>query len=239
MHPRAGARTIYMYMSKDECCKTWFDAVGRDKVESILLNNGYRIRHCVAFHRTTRRGLYTFPNKIIGLTLSDINQVWVSDITYYIVVVNGRTKHFYLTFIMDLFSRRILGFAISDRLTTEDTTFRALQIALNTRKARRKNQLEGLILHSDGGGQFIEKKFLATLGFFGIISSMGKQAYENPNAERLNGTIKNDYLIPWDVISFSQLKISTPKAVKLYNEDRIHSALNKLTPCEFENSLNQ
>lgn len=239
LHPKAGARTIYYNMSKDETCKVWFKLVGRDKVESILLNNGYRIKPCVAFYRTTRRGPYTFPNKIIEFTPSSINQVWVSDITYYIVVENGRIKHFYLTFVMDLFSRKILGFAVSDRLFTEDTTLAALQMALNNRKVKRKNQLNRLILHSDGGSQYIDKGFLAKLAFFGITSSMGKQAYENPNAERLNGIIKNDYLIPWDVVSLSQLKLSTPKAVKLYNEDRIHSALNKLTPCQFENSLSQ
>ena len=72
----------------------------------------------------------------------------------------------------------------------------------------------------------------------GIASSMGKQAYDNPNAERINGTIKNDYLLPWGVNSFSKLELFTPKAIKNYNQDRPHIALKGMSPIKFEENGN-
>lgn len=236
-HPRMGARTIYLKMSSAPECQGWFSQIGRDKVETILLNNGFRIKRIRAYYKTTIRGFFVFDNLIKGLVINRINQVWVSDITYFFVVEAGEVTHYYLTFIMDLYSRHVLGYAVSMNLTTEATTLPALEMALKTRNVTTQNQLEGLILHSDGGGQFIDKNFVAKLRFFGSQSSMGKEAYENPNAERLNGTIKNDYLIPWHVESFSLLNFLTAKAVKLYNTDRPHSSINGLSPVEFEKLL--
>jgi transposase InsO family protein len=236
-HPRMGARNIYLKMSAEPACQDWFSQIGRDKVESILLNNGFRIKKVRAYYKTTIRGFFVFDNLIKGLTINRIDQVWVSDITYFFVVEAGKVTHYYLTFIMDLHSRHVLGYAVSMNLTTEATTLPALEMALKTRNTTTQNQLETLILHSDGGGQFADKNFVAKLRFFGIQSSMGKEAYENPNAERLNGTIKNDYLIPWHVESFSLLKLLTAKAVKLYNTDRPHSALKGLSPVQFEKLL--
>lgn len=236
-HPRMGARVIYQKMAKSVECKEWFSLIGRDKVECVLLNNGFRIHKIKAYHKTTRRGPFIYPNLVKNLTISAIDQVWVSDITYYFVVEKGIVKHYYLTFIMDLFSRRVLGFSVSDNLITENTTMPAMEMALRTRNIKSKDQLKGLILHSDGGGQFSDKNFVESIRHFGIVSSMGKQAYENPNAERLNGTLKNDYLIPWGIDSLSLLQLSTPKVVKLYNSERPHSALNGLSPIQFEQLL--
>jgi putative transposase len=236
-HPRMGARNMYLKMSSAPECQDWFSQIGRDKVETILLNNGFRIKKIRAFHKTTVRGFFVFDNLIKGLEINRINQVWVSDITYFFVVEVGKVTHYYLTFIMDLHSRHVLGYAVSMNLTTEATTLPALEMALKTRNISTQNQIEGLILHSDGGGQYADKNFLAKLRALSIQSSMGKEAYENPNAERLNGTIKNDYLIPWHVESFSLLNLLTARAVKLYNSDRPHSALKGLSPVEFEKLL--
>ena len=232
-----GARILYQKMQVCSECSDWFSKIGRDKVESILLNNGFRVKRSKAYHKTTIRGYFIFENLIKQLKINKLNQVWVSDITYYFIVEKGKVTHYYLTFIMDLFSRHILGYAVSDNLITENTTLPALEMALNTRNISENRQLEGLIFHSDGGGQYADKNFLSLLQSFEITSSMAKQAYENPNSERLNGTIKNDYLLPWDVNSYCQLKLLTPKAVRLYNEEKPHSALKGLTPTEFEQSL--
>jgi transposase InsO family protein len=238
-HPKMGARIIYKKMQRALECQEWFPQIGRDKVESILLNNGFRIKRAKAYHRTTIRGYFIFSNLIKGLIINNLNQVWVSDITYYFIVEKGKVTHYYLTFIMDLFTRRILGFAVSDNLITENTTLPALQMALKTRNISQKGQLEGLIFHSDGGGQYADKSFLSLLHFFEIKSSMGKEAYENPNSERINGTIKNDYLLPWDVNSYYQLTLLTAKAVRLYNEEKPHSSLQGLSPVEFEQMINE
>lgn len=99
-------------------------------------------------------------------------------------------QFYYLTFIMDLFSRRIVGFAVSDNLRTESTTLVALEVAL----AGRETLSPGLIFHSDGGGQYYCKEFLKLTRLHDIRNSMCESVYENPNAERVNGTIKNSYL---------------------------------------------
>lgn len=237
-HPKMGARIIYNKMALSPDCRAWFEQFGRDKVEAILLNNGFRVVKAKNYHKTTVRGYFVFKNLIKEMTINTINQVWVSDITYYFIVQMGVVTHYYLTFIMDLCSRRLIGFAVSDNLTTESTTLPALEMALKTRN-RSHDQIEkNLILHSDGGGQYADKNFLALMKKHGIASSMGKQAYDNPNAERINGTIKNDYLIPWDVNSFAKLELLTPKAIKNYNQDRPHSALKGLSPIEFEEKYN-
>lgn len=220
-------------------CQEWFPQIGRDKVESILLNNGFRIKRIKAYHKTTKRGYFVFSNLIKDLNINNLNQVWVSDITYYYMVEKGKVTHYYLTFIMDLFTRRILGFAVSDNLITESTTLPAMQMALKTRNITQKEDISGLIFHSDGGGQYADKSFLSLLQYYEIRSSMGKEAYENPNSERINGTMKNDYLLPWDVNSYCQLNLLTSKAVRLYNEERPHSSLKGLSPVEFERMLNK
>jgi putative transposase len=233
-HPKMGARIIYRKMAISPDCRAWFDQFGRDKVEAILLNNGFRVVKAKNYHKTTVRGYFVFKNLIVGILINAINQVWVSDITYYFVVQMGVVTHYYLTFIMDLCSRRIIGFAVSDNLTTESTTLPALKMALEVRHISENEQINNLILHSDGGGQYADKNFLLLMKKHGIASSMGKQAYDNPNAERVNGTIKNDYLLPWEVNSFSKLELLTPKAVKNYNQDKPHSALKGMSPIEFE-----
>ncbi|MDV7398262.1 DDE-type integrase/transposase/recombinase, partial [Arthrospira platensis SPKY1] len=98
--------------------------------------------------RTTNSlGVTRFENLLKGLELSHPNQVWSSDITYH-ELVDGVC---YLTFIMDVYTRRILGHSVSRSLRTEDTTIPALRQALRLRKDM---DLNGLIFHSDGGGQY-------------------------------------------------------------------------------------
>jgi transposase InsO family protein len=236
-HPRMGARKIYLLMAKSESCQHWFEYIGRDKVEAILLNNGFAVRKIKNYHKTTRSGSYRVGNLIKELIINKLNQVWVSDITYYFVVESGKIVHYYITFILDLYSRRIIGYAVSDNMTAEATVLAALKVALKTRNVSKKDQLQGLIFHSDGGGQYIDALFLQKIKFYGARSSMAKDVYENPNAEKINDTIKNDYLIPWGVNSKQQLDSHTPKAIEYYNNEKPHDALNKRTPLEFEMTL--
>lgn len=236
--PCLGARKIYHKMLNDSKLLADIENIGRDKFEMILLNNGFRIRKIKAYLKTTVRGPYIFKNLIANFVPDAPDQVWVSDLTYYIVVQQGQVRHYYLTLIMDKFTRRCLGYAVSDNMITESTTLPALEMALKNRSVAKDQKLPKLIFHSDGGGQFSDKAFLSRLSEHDIQSSMGKQAYENPNAERLNGIIKNEYLLPWGVNSFSELEVKTPKAVYLYNAQRPHFALRYFTPAAFEKSLN-
>jgi transposase InsO family protein len=148
------------------------------------------------------------------------------------VEVNG--KFYYLTFILDAYSRRIVGHKVSQRLFTEQTTLPALEMALNTRK----NQLlGGLIFHSDGGGQFYDKAFLKLTKNVGILNSMCEYAWENGKAERINGVIKNNYLKHRKIENYSHLVKEVDRSVSLYNHDKPHIKLKRLSPITFENKI--
>ena len=97
--------------------------LGRDKFEELCFSNGYRLERKKSYQRTTNSlGVTRFENHLSTKKLTGINQAFVSDITYYRI----EEKFYYLTFIMDLFSRQILGYSASSNLLTENTTIPAL-----------------------------------------------------------------------------------------------------------------
>ena len=197
-----------------------------DKFEQLCFENGFRLERLKSWHRTTdSSGVIRFPNLVEGIELTGVNQVWSSDITYY--EINGR--FFYLTFILDNYSRMIIGHSVSRQLLTEQTTLPALEMALGARKPQ-----PGLIFHSDGGGQYYSRSFLKLTREHKIKNSMCEVAYENPYAERINGTIKNQYLKGYNPQNYSELVSMTQRAVQNYNHVRPHQSLGKLTPAAFE-----
>ena len=221
-HPEMGARPLYRKIRP----KT----MGRDRFYAWYEAVGLKIRSTKNWRRTTdSTGVVRFKNLVIGKKLDNINQVWVSDITYYEL----QDKFYYLTFVMDQYSRRIKGYHVSKSLHTDQTTIPALKMAM---KCLQPGQVP--IIHSDGGGQYYSKTFLSlTEGKF--VNSMGESAYENPHAERLNRTIKNSYLRHYGPTNFQQLKRLSLKAVKMYNESKPHDALKGLTPWQFEQKLSK
>jgi putative transposase len=220
-HPGVGARQLYHILKPE--------GIGRDKFEQLCFSNGYKLSRKRAFTRTTdSTGVIRFPNLTLDVELTQINQAWGSDITYYQV---GKTFH-YLTFIIDLYSRFIVGYSVSKRLLTSETTMPALQAAI-----KKRMPAKGLIFHSDGGGQYYCKEFLALTTHYQISNSMCDMAYENPYAERINGTIKNQYLKGYNPQSFPDLIKKTERAVNNYNFIRPHKSLNKQTPAGFEKQV--
>ncbi|RYY10723.1 MAG: DDE domain-containing protein, partial [Chitinophagaceae bacterium] len=148
--------------------------------------------------------------------------------------LNGRFC--YLTFIIDAFSRRIVGHHTSSRLLTDQTTLPALKMALRKRKWIIK---EGLIFHSDGGGQYYDKEFLNLTRKYQMANSMCEFAWENGKAERINGVIKNNYLKHRKIRTFNDLVKEVDRSVKLYNFDKPHIGLQRLTPIKFEDQLSK
>ncbi len=225
-HPQMALRSIH---DKIVDCR-----IGRDRFEHEFKRRGYGITRVVKPTRTTdSRGVSKFDNLAKDIELNHVNQVWVSDITYF--ELDG--KFYYLTFIMDVYSRRIVGHAVSDRLLTRCTTLPALQAALKLRGFTPLNQPENLIIHSDGGGQYYSDEFQSLTKAHGLRNSMAENVYENPHAERINGIIKNNYLKHWTIQSLEQLVKSVDRAVSLYNHQKPHKALRKSTPVDFENGL--
>jgi putative transposase len=220
-HPRLSCRKIYRILQPD-----YF---GRDRFEQFCFQNGFKLYRKRSYHRTTdSRGVTRFDNLLAKRELTGVNQVWVSDITYYRI----GEQYYYLTLIMDRFSRVIVGHSASRSLHTQVTTLPALNDAIKTRKPDK-----GLILHSDGGGQYYAKEFKELTSSVELLNSMGKCAYENPHAERLNGTIKNDYLTYYRPSNLKELTQMLTRAVYNYNNSRPHTSLRQYTPIEFERSL--
>jgi len=219
-HPTMGVRDMY-YLLRPEC-------IGRDAFEAFCRRYGLVSNRPVNYSRTTdSQGVIRFDNLTIGLKLSGINQLWVSDITYFEVC----RKFYYLTFILDAYSRLIVGYSVSKRLFTEQTTLTALEMAISCRKGI---DLTGTILHSDGGGQYYDKEFLKKTQSLGIVNSMCEYPWDNGKAERLNGVIKNNYLRHRSIGSFSELVKEVDRSVKLYNEEQPHKALKRVSPLTFE-----
>ncbi len=138
-------------------------------------------------------------------------------------------KHHYVVLIMDVYSRRILGWSAADNMRAENNMV-ALNRALTVRGI--KNFSESLVHHSDRGSQYVSDDYTNLLADYGILISMCTDVLENAHCERVNGTIKNDYLARRDIQNFDRLKREIERAVNNYNNRR-HRSL-KMTPLEFE-----
>ena len=220
-HPRMGMEKLY-----DLLQPPYF---GRDRFIELLKMNGLELKKARSYHRTT----YSVPhlaydNLIHGLRVKKLNELWVSDITYF----RTGDQFYYLVFIMDVYSRRIIGYCASDSLAAQ-ANVKALRMAL---RLRRGELMEGLIHHSDRGAQYVYHKYVSLLERHNIQISMGNKAWENAHAERINGTIKNDYLYPkGPVKSLKSLQRKLKEQVELYNEQRPHQELpNRTNPVAFE-----
>jgi len=224
-HPTMGSRDMY-YMIQPE-------GMGRDRFEEFCKQEGFSAKRILNYRRTTdSSGVIRFENHALGMKINSLNQLWVSDITYF--EVSGR--FYYITCIQDVFSRRIIGHQASDRLKTTHTSIPALQMAIKLR-LKQGHSIKNLVFHSDGGGQYYCGEFLEITSDHDFINSMCIYPWNNPHAERINGIIKNNYLVHRDIKTFEALKKEVDRTVKLYNETKPHSSLNRLTPVAFENNI--
>lgn len=224
-HPGMNCRDMYYVLQPE--------GIGRDHFEAYCQLNGYGVQLKRNQVRTTdSKGVIRYPNLTQGLEVNRPNQVWSSDITYYRI----GEQFYYLTFILDNYTRRILGYQVSRSLHTEETTLPALKQAV---KQRTQLNTSDLIFHSDGGGQYYAKQFLLYTKQLQIRNSMCEFAYENGKAERINGVIKNNYLKYWKPSNFQELKEKVDLAVHNYNVTKPHKALNRLSPIQFESEFNK
>ena len=137
-----------------------------------------------------------------------------------------------MTFIIGISTKVIRGYKVSDHMRA-DANLAALKMALTEAQG-----ITGIIHHSDRGSQFVDSDYRSLLIKHGFQLSMGLIAQENAYAERVNGIIKNEYLVYRSINTFRQLKKEVASAIDHYNNKRIHRSLpNKQTPREFENEL--
>ncbi|NPD46751.1 IS3 family transposase [Lentimicrobium sp. S6] len=223
-HPTMGVRDMYYKLQPD--------GIGRDAFEIFCENNDLMASRPRNYRKTTdSSGVIRFDNLLENINLTGVNQAWQSDITYF--EVNG--KFYYITFILDSFSRKIVGYQTSKRLLTEHTTLPALEMAIKDRQNQNLS-VSGIIFHSDGGGQYYDKNFLKLTAKYEFRNSMCEYAWENGKAERLNGVIKNNYLIHRKINNYEDLVKEVDRAVKLYNEEKPHISLGRKTPLNFESN---
>ena len=205
--------------------------MGRDRFEALLLCHGYRVAYPKPFIRTTQavQGVY-YPNLIEGLEIRDINRVWQSDFTYIVLLA----APYYLVTILDVYSRRIIGWQLAAHMQAE-SNLRALQQALTLRE---QADLSGLIHHSDRGGQYLERQYVSLLEGRGIRISMCLQAWQNGYVERSHRSLKYEYLYAWKPKDERQLFADVERAIHNYNHGRPHNSLpGHRTPVGFEEMI--
>ena len=200
--------------------------VGRDALYSLLERNSllHKRRHKSVRTTWSNHWMHKYPNLITGVIPTASNQIWVSDITYIETVNDG---FMYLHLVTDLYSRKIMGWCLSPTLHAE-YTLKALEMAIRNAGCC----LTGLIHHSDRGCQYCCERYVSLLKSSGILISMTQSGdpLENAVAERVNGIIKNEWLMHEDIIDGNIALKRISEIVNIYNNIRPHASLNYLTP---------
>jgi transposase InsO family protein len=221
---RYGVRRVYAALRADgwQC--------GKDQVRRIMRAEGLRAYQPKTFVPRTSDGRADAPspNLLEGQAMpTKPNQVWVSDFTY----IPCGSGFVYLCVVMDLFSRRMVGWSLANHMRSSLVT-EALQNALASRRSTR-----GLIFHSDRGSQYGSKAFRQMLLSAGLRQSMSARAnpYHNAWSESVIGKLKCEMLRDGRFSSIDDARIELTHYIDAYyNTQRIHSSLNYLSPATFE-----
>lgn len=223
-------------------------AYGYRRVHAELRRHGWKVNHkrilrlmradnllCLRrrkFILTTdsKHSLPVYPNLADAMVPTDINQLWVADITY----IRLQVEFVYLAVLLDAFSRRCIGWALQRSLEAA-LVLEALRMALTQRRPR-----PGLVHHSDRGVQYAARDYTAQLEQHGIRISMSRRAtpYDNAQAESFIKTLKYEEVYRTEYRNLEEARTAIAEFLeKIYNQERLHSALGYRPPLEFECSL--
>jgi|ERR1700730_1692697 len=229
-HPVIGTRKLYLMLERfllEHQIK-----IGRDKLFDLLAaykllvrRRKRRISTTQSYHR-----FHKYPNLIREIVITGINQLWVSDITYY----KTRGRFVYLSFVTDAYSHKILGFHLAETLETVHS-LKALEMAIASVNCSHYK----IIHHSDRGIQYCSESYVKLLQENDILISMTENGdpLENPIAERVNGIIKEEYLNRYHYFTIKEIEEKLNHIVTLYNHERPHMSCSMLTPGEVHQDL--
>jgi putative transposase len=225
-----GARKVWRVLHREG------ESVGRDRVARLMTSLGLagavRERHI----RTTRPAdLAARPADLVERTFAAPapNRLWVADLTYVWTIAG----FCYTAFIVDAFSRRIVGWRTAASLRT-DLALDALEMAIFARG----HSLPGLVHHSDRGVQYLAIRYTERLAEAGVANSVGSRgdSYDNALAETVNGLYKTELIRrrrSWRTVE--EVELATAAWVSWWNESRLHSACGDVPPAEFEEAYHR
>ncbi len=223
-HQRAGAKRIAKRLNLEGTC------IGRHRVARIMRANGWRAKAARKFKATTNSNhkLPVAPNLLQqNFSANRPNEKWVSDITY----VWTEEGWLYLAVVMDLYSRMVVGWAMSERMTSQ-LVKDALQMGIWRRK-----RPQGVIIHSDRGSQYCSRDYQQLLAENGFICSMSKRGdcYDNASMESWNHSFKVEAIHGERFSTRAEAKSHVFEYIDVYyNRKRLHSRLGYLSPVYFE-----
>ncbi len=224
--PRAGYRTVQRYLRR----RGRF--VGERRIHRVMKRFSLHAEIKRAFVHTTdsNHSHRVYPNLLPGRALTNINQAWAADLTY-IRIVNGFV---YLAVILDLFSRKVIGWAISKHIDA------ALACSALSQAIQARQPPEGCVHHSDRGVQYLCNAYVALLNEhkFAISNSAKGNPYHNAFVESFMKTLKQEEVYLANYETYLDVLENLPSFIEeVYNEKRVHSGIDYLTPSELEEQI--
>jgi putative transposase len=222
-HPGNGYRRMSMHFKRAGY------RINHKRVRRLMAELGLQVRPRRRWVRTTdsEHGLPVFRNLLQGMQINRVNQVWAADLTY-IRLGHGFV---YLAVILDLYSRKVVGWALGHRITSE-LTLSALKVALESR-----GPVPGCIHHSDRGVQYAAADYVQALQQAGLQPSMSRKGnpYDNAFVESFMKTLKVEEVYLREYRTYPDVVDSVPRFIEaVYNAKRLHSSLGYRSPEEFE-----
>jgi len=202
--------------------------VNHKKLKRLMREHGLNARRRRRYVTTTDsdHDQPIFPNRTRDMIVDGPNQLWVADLTYVAVVVG----FVYVAVIMDAWSRRIIGYAMSRRIDAR-LTLAALDVAIAMRSPP-----PGCVHHTDRGSQYAAEKYRDRLGQAKLVGSMGRRGspYDNAMMESLMKTLKVEGVYPLEFETAEDVAEQLPAFIEKYNAKRLHSSLGYLSPEQYE-----